>query len=922
MQHKQTISKKDAKSENSNRFSILQENIDKDEEMKDSENYARNEITHKISSSINGKNKNKDSLSNPPINQIDTAPKSTKCNKLSTEELRMIRSTKKIRKMNPNKYYEVIKTQTKKESEKPLQAEKKPSYWKKMANPQIDDTEMVDAQEQPDEDTNNAILWQKIMKLSDDMQVYVEDLHQHAPRDTLEQALTKLMAKKELDASFGINLNVQNLETPAKRRKTPGSFDKDFILPEEEEEIEQEAKVVTPMAKSDAICEEKNFEDEKNSCDNVRQIIQTITQHLQEPYMPLYDTALKGMNIHQLRKELGKWNVRKRDRKINAEKDNCSINTRGSFMSNPTSAYGASGLNIEAVAKTVERTIPKEVKQNKPPEVEPTVMPQKVAQKNQIRHSYTVRLRLKVTTSNVNVAEKLREMFLLWKSADQSTILLAHADETNSNMMIDDVNKLPHDENEVNKYVMGMYQSYGKLHFSLRMSGHQNLKTLKLKIFQWMRANNGFASIDRVKAALVHTIGFFHSMQPDFYNREMFKTHIKNHLQNINMKDDINVFARKIWMKYKDAKIETRALVLEVPKDQRDIVNEKMMQFEYEKCEEMTYVPFMNMNDEVHQEVMKEILYSQNVYLHKIERRTIYGINDPTKKYTLKNGDEMSFQEWVGTITYEGDTFLEACEIGPTGNLHLIFNEVHEPIVTELFGNDFKELAMKHFQTQDVKDLFQNSKPKVDARRRNTLTEADTNYAAFLKRKFTHNPQDPQTSTTAKITKNKTYAEASREPPIKMNKINLHYSKFSPKVVSTAAHVQINALERVLERVSTLEKSGSNGMMTAERDAWESNLEQRMNEKMNEMQNKFDEKLLNMEQHTIKRMKESENIFMKKFEEIQTNQSEKIEKSFDTKMCEVTSKLDAVMRLMLTNMESTSTETAQNGGGSGTGKSH
>jgi len=80
-------------------------------------------------------------------------------------------------------------------------------------------------------------------------------------------------------------------------------------------------------------------------------------------------------------------------------------------------------------------------------------------QKNQIRHSYTaVRLRLKLTTSNVDVVEKLREIYSLWKSADQSTILLAHADETNSNMMIDDVNtKLPYDENEVKKYVMGMY---------------------------------------------------------------------------------------------------------------------------------------------------------------------------------------------------------------------------------------------------------------------------------------------------------------------------------------------------------------------------------------------------------------------------------------------------------------------------------
>ena len=131
--------------------------------------------------------------------------------------------------------------------------------------------------------------------------------------------------------------------------------------------------------------------------------------------------------------------------------------------------------------------------------------------------------------THVSVSQKLKEIFTLWKTADPRTILLAYNDEENSNLMSDDVSKFPYDETEVTKYVMGMYQYHGKLHFSLRMSGHKNLRNLKIRVFQWMRVNNGFASIDKVKAALVHTIGCFHSMHPDFYNREQFKTSIKTY---------------------------------------------------------------------------------------------------------------------------------------------------------------------------------------------------------------------------------------------------------------------------------------------------------------------------------------------------------------------------------------------------------
>jgi len=96
--------------------------------------------------------------------------------------------------------------------------------------------------------------------------------------------------------------------------------------------------------------------------------------------------------------------------------------------------------------------------------------------------------------------------------------------ENNNALMIDDINKIPSNEKEVNKYVMpGMFQNKGKLNMSMRMSGHMDLPTLKRKIFAWMGCHKSFATIDRVQAALVHTIGFLHHLHPDFYNRENIK---------------------------------------------------------------------------------------------------------------------------------------------------------------------------------------------------------------------------------------------------------------------------------------------------------------------------------------------------------------------------------------------------------------
>jgi len=63
--------------------------------------------------------------------------------------------------------------------------------------------------------------------------------------------------------------------------------------------------------------------------------------------------------------------------------------------------------------------------------------------------------------------------------------------------------------------------------------------------------------------------------------------------------------------------IKTRTMVVEVPKDYREsTINNRMMEFKLNNCNEMTYIPFSQMADASYNSTLKQIFFSQNVYLY------------------------------------------------------------------------------------------------------------------------------------------------------------------------------------------------------------------------------------------------------------------------------------------------------------------
>ena len=348
---------------------------------------------------------------------------------------------------------------------------------------------------------------------------------------------------------------------------------------------------------------------------------------------------------------------------------------------------------------------------------------------------------------------------------------------------------------------------------------------------------------------------------------------------------------------YNGEKLHTRALVIEVPKNVRDRVNRRMMGFTIQTCKELTYVPFSHVTNVTHQNVMVEIFFKQNMYLHRTMKKTLFGIANATEQCLTKTGTYNSFQEWVCSVTYEERNFLEACEVGQANSVNLIYDQNEEEVVQQLFGQDVKKFAGEMFTNDAMDTIFTDEKTRIESSFQ--YEQEDVDYATFLKRKFTSNPQDSNSTNT---TGGKSYAEASRGPPLKKSN-QLHYSVFSKP-----AAVQYNSFQP--ESTDT-NPSGTNQNMSTPSVAqvnntnWEEKMEERLTEKIGVIRLEFEAQIKELEERTNERLQQNEESIIQKFKDFQNQTSEKMMQSFDNRMNNMESKFEGFFSKFTEIMQST-----------------
>jgi len=191
-----------------------------------------------------------------------------------------------------------------------------------------------------------------------------------------------------------------------------------------------------------------------------------------------------------------------------------------------------------------------------------------------------------------------------------------------------------------------------------------------------MAKSRGFVSMDHLMAENIVTLGFFINVHPDYHNRTLFKTVIEEMLKVNGVKEKINIYPRKMWAMHKNVRTTTRALVVEVATSHREIVTDVLISKTSKYYENAEYIPLSRIGDDYYTKTMQNIFVEQNKYLHKMNKKAIYGIAHAQRSYFTKGEESLySFQYWIENMTWEGQKFIHACEIGQGNSVHIIYHK-------------------------------------------------------------------------------------------------------------------------------------------------------------------------------------------------------------------------------------------------------
>ena len=313
---------------------------------------------------------------------------------------------------------------------------------------------------------------------------------------------------------------------------------------------------------------------------------------------------------------------------------------------------------------------------------------------------------------------------------------------------------------------------------------------------------------------------------------------------------------------------------------------------------------FSNINDNAYEQMMANIFTTQNQYLHSLDQKTVYGVNNAQEEILTKGGLKISFQDWVEQLAYDGIHFIDSCEVGQNSSLHIVYEKKHEHLLQKLFSSDMATTAREFFNEEAVQKLFGKNVPKVVGTRQ--FTPSEIAYADVLKRKYVqqNNP-------------NKDMEEQVHEyHPMKLNKKNLYYSKFAkPNIMKQNTHEEDpsreSKLEQVMNRLTKLEEASTktedilndgakSEISTISQEEWSKSLEEKIMSKMQDMNVNIMKTVEQNKEATITLIGESERRTLRNFEE-----------RLDTKLERRFENFFSQMEMLMTNKSTTETLNVQ-----------
>ena len=412
----------------------------------------------------------------------------------------------------------------------------------------------------------------------------------------------------------------------------------------------------------------------------------------------------------------------------------------------------------------------------------------KVSIRTNAKLEITCRFKIRIEGGTCNLPLLVKQVVKLYRGVDSSLTVLPISDPNNDSLILDNEDSIPETEDELKKWVTYVIPHFNRVHFTMRFTIMKSLSSISGPIFAWMKLNRSYVKMDTIRSEKIVTLGFFEGFHPDFQSRDKFKQFCYNHIvsKNKNLDEfgigDFSIYPRAVYIGSTVDKVTTRAMVIEVSADQSSPVLTALSSSLSGVYAGVTFVPFTKM-DKDYQVILKMAMLKQNTFLHTIKRKQIKGLINPHQILQKKDGQELSFCQWLQSARDEMDEdspIIQSVEETRYNSSSILYYQKHtEKVLT--FCKNLKENMEEHFPPSAVTTVFTDTYAPMLPTLSRIISDEESTWASIIKRKYLPNPQDDDIL----------HSPSNSLPPSKQRKSVYYGTTKTPTPLREDTHVQI-----------------------------------------------------------------------------------------------------------------------------------
>ena len=350
--------------------------------------------------------------------------------------------------------------------------------------------------------------------------------------------------------------------------------------------------------------------------------------------------------------------------------------------------------------------------------------------------------RFEISTKNttvINVPLIARQLFRIFKKADRTLRLLPwFPDEQNDIASIDQEGDIPPQESQIKQWIDNPRIVKSKLFFAMRVECIVHLKHIRDTFIPWMAKNDSQIKLDTLTAREIYGLGFIADVHPRLYNRALLKEFLHQQLRAKNHDLELNVYSRRVWSSKNNQRLSCQGIVLEVDKKYRDAATSALMDIQFPPYYRYAkYVPFDKTI--VPDELLYDILLSNNQYQANTRRKVITGLSDCSQSHSTLEGSPSTIRDWLMSIKNPrtNEYIFEHVEVS-RDDLAVIYSTDYEETVRDFLNHITEHIRGTFSHPNDILSTTKNLNTYMSSK-----TTASQAYAKKLASIFASNPQDP-----------------------------------------------------------------------------------------------------------------------------------------------------------------------------------